>query len=360
VATITASALGGNWSATGTWVGGVVPTSDSDVLLTVASGNVTVDTGNRYCRSLNCATYVGTLDGSGNLWVGDGTAGHFTLVAGMTYSVSGDVYFQSTTTGNNVTMADKELGTVYFAGVGGEWTLQDSLSVASRLELSAGSLITNNQPISCYYFVANNNAGIAQSLTLGASEIGVGGFFNIHDVGSGDLTFNAGTSSITTYGSITAIGFTLYDVVLQFGFYDVRVTGCHNLTVVGGAYPSFYPGETTTITGDFTTTASAGNEASLSSQDPGVTPFTLSKASGVVDCDYLIIQDSTATGGADWYAGANSTDVSGNSGWIFSDAPSGGGGGGSGINLGTSAINKLKLGATEINRIYLGGTKVFG
>ena len=42
-----------------------------------------------------------------------------------------------------------------------------------------------------------------------------------------------------------------------------------------------------------------------------------SKSSGNVAANFMSIQDSTATGGANWYAGANSTDVSGNTGWIF-------------------------------------------
>lgn len=53
----------------------------------------------------------------------------------------------------------------------------------------------------------------------------------------------------------------------------------------------------------------------------GGTSATLTKPSGVVSNDYLSIQDSTATGGAQWYAGANSTNVSGNTGWIFTVPP---------------------------------------
>jgi hypothetical protein len=37
--------------------------------------------------------------------------------------------------------------------------------------------------------------------------------------------------------------------------------------------------------------------------------------------DYLSISQSIATGGAAWYAGANSTDGGNNTGWIFSAAP---------------------------------------
>jgi hypothetical protein len=50
---------------------------------------------------------------------------------------------------------------------------------------------------------------------------------------------------------------------------------------------------------------------------------TLSDASGTVSADFLSISRSTATGGADWYAGANSTDGGNNSGWIFTAPPSG-------------------------------------
>ena len=45
--------------------------------------------------------------------------------------------------------------------------------------------------------------------------------------------------------------------------------------------------------------------------------FFLSKSSGIVECDYLDISNSNATGGAKWYAGANSVDNGNNSGWMF-------------------------------------------
>ncbi len=49
---------------------------------------------------------------------------------------------------------------------------------------------------------------------------------------------------------------------------------------------------------------------------------TLSKAaSGVVDCDYLSVSQSIATGGATFFAGDNSTDGGSNTGWIFKKAP---------------------------------------
>jgi hypothetical protein len=37
--------------------------------------------------------------------------------------------------------------------------------------------------------------------------------------------------------------------------------------------------------------------------------------------DYLSIKDSNATGGAAWYAGTHSTNVSNNLGWTFTAPP---------------------------------------
>jgi len=52
--------------------------------------------------------------------------------------------------------------------------------------------------------------------------------------------------------------------------------------------------------------------------------WTISKTSGTVSLDYVSLRDSTASGGASFYAGDNSTNVSGNTGWIFTSPPVGG------------------------------------
>jgi len=62
------------------------------------------------------------------------------------------------------------------------------------------------------------------------------------------------------------------------------------------------------------------NYVILSSTTAG-TQATLSKASGTVSVSYVKIQDSIATGGATWYAGADSINVSNNTGWIFTAPP---------------------------------------
>ena len=61
------------------------------------------------------------------------------------------------------------------------------------------------------------------------------------------------------------------------------------------------------------------------------TSATITKSSGTVYGSSLSIQDSTATGGATWYAGPTSLNVSNNTGWIFNQLPI--------INMGSLSID---------------------
>ena len=71
---------------------------------------------------------------------------------------------------------------------------------------------------------------------------------------------------------------------------------------------------------DFTLSGTAGNLKTINSSTAN-TQATLSKSSGTVSVDYVSIKDSNATGGATWYAGANSVDAGNNTGWIFTAPP---------------------------------------
>jgi len=83
---------------------------------------------------------------------------------------------------------------------------------------------------------------------------------------------------------------------------------------------TFQAGSTTTVN-NFTIGSVAGSLITINSSLAG-TAATLSKSSGIVSVDYISIRDSNATGGATWYAGANSTDLGNNTGWIFTAPPS--------------------------------------
>jgi len=94
-------------------------------------------------------------------------------------------------------------------------------------------------------------------------------------------------------------------VIIRFpdSYPAATTTGSPTITVAGG-----YRVYVWTSSGSITFTGSAGQA-------------TLSKSSGTVSVNYLSIGNSIATGGATWYAGANSVDVGNNTGWIFTAPP---------------------------------------
>jgi hypothetical protein len=112
-----------------------------------------------------------------------------------------------------------------------------------------------------------------------------------------------GTGSVTLGGSTTR------------NFNDLTIGAPKTVLISAGA--------TRQVNGTFTAVGTSGNLITINSTTPG-SQATLSKSSGVVSADYLSLQDSAATGGATWYAGANSTNVSNNTGWNFTAPPSGG------------------------------------
>jgi autotransporter-associated beta strand protein len=130
------------------------------------------------------------------------------------------------------------------------------------------------------------------------------------------IVIGSGASPSTTYifdgGGCVYNNLTVVNAAGQF-----RITGSNtfnDFTINGPKTVNFTAGTTQTINGTFSAVGTAGNIITLQSTSAG-SAFTLSKSSGTVSGDYLSIQDSTATGGAIWNPGLNSTNVSGNTGW---------------------------------------------
>jgi hypothetical protein len=80
---------------------------------------------------------------------------------------------------------------------------------------------------------------------------------------------------------------------------------------------------TKTAVGDWTSASSIEGTtyADLYFIEKGIWQHDLIKTTGKVSCDYLDISNSNATGGASWYAGANSVDTDNNDGWLFEAPP---------------------------------------
>lgn len=131
------------------------------------------------------------------------------------------------------------------------------------------------------------------------------------------LTFNTTSTTQIEYGSVTFVA----------GAGAVTITNTSNLKfsllrLTGARSYSFTAGRTYTIAdaGLLDAVGSAGNIITITSSSAGVA-FTISKATTTVCLDWVSLKDSTGTGGATFSAGANSTNVSGNTGWSFTACP---------------------------------------
>lgn len=145
---------GSKWSTSSGGAGGAaVPTAADDVFFDANSGAAVVTLAtNSACRSLDCDGFVGTIQGSSKLSVGDGTAGIFRLSAGMTWTLSSWLEFASTVTGNNITLAGKTLTQSLvtfgvFASGSASWILQDAFVASGLVTCSRGLLNTNDQDV---------------------------------------------------------------------------------------------------------------------------------------------------------------------------------------------------------------------
>lgn len=151
------------------------------------------------------------------------------------------------------------------------------------------------------------------------------------DTSSSSLTFNGGNG--LAYNNIwfsRGTGTGSNNLVANNTFNDLKDNGsiAHSLI--------FQNGSSITVS-TFTVSGNPGNLITLNSTTTGT--YTLSKSSGIVSSDYLNIQHCVATGGATWYAGANSVNnqavATAGSGWIFTAPPA--------VTLLTNIVSYWKL-----------------
>lgn len=331
---ITASPSGGtrNWSDTATWVGGIVPTASSDVLLTVTSGAVIIDGvfgSPSLCRSLNCTGYTNTLTHSGAyLQVGDGTTGNFLLVAGMTYATdaSSQLIFASTTTGNTITTAAKDMPPVFFNGSGGAWTFQDNFDNSNdsgEISHTAGTLNFNGKTVTTWGI--SSTGSNTRSLTLGTATINVDVSGNVWTVSGSGLTFSGASATWNFSGPTPDFiggGQTYGTVSMSAVGGGAQIDGGNTfstLTITGdiGVGNRLLISGTNTISGTLTINGNSSiNRLLLTSAVVG-TAATLS--AGTWSSSYLDLMDITHSGGTKNISGdtGGSGDCGGNSGFTF-------------------------------------------
>lgn len=331
-----------NWSATGwaTTSGGAPAVNNFPLAQDVA---VIDNAGAATSITFNVAWNIGTLDSSARTTAVTLTAtsgfsiyGNWTSGNGVSFDFTGITTRFSGRSTQTITSAGNTFGAVYtLESPSASISLGDALNVGGNgatlgINLSTGCTFNANS----YAVTANIASFIAGNVNLGTANWTITGTGTCWQVSSGTVSGSAeiilsGTSTTArtfagggaTYGKLTIGGTT--------GTSTLTITGANTFSEIAStktvAHTIVFPNTTTTV-GDFTVQGSAGNVVTLSRTGASGT-FTLAKSgAGLVSSDYLSISNSTATPTNTWYAGANSTNGGGNTGWIFTAAPSAGGG----------------------------------
>jgi len=299
------------------------PASGSTTTINAAYNIGTIDMSLRTSNTMTLATSTNNLIVYSN-WI-NGT--------GITLSGTGALSFAGRTTQQITSVSKTFTQLININTHNGSVTLQDALTQSSTnfTQIVNGTLDLNGFT----YTVGTRFTTVTGTKNLTFN----GGTLVCPDPNTTSFNNNAPTGFTTTAGtgtgtiSMTAAtaktfvggGSTFNCTINQGGAGALTITGSNtfsNITntykVTGATSILFTAGTTSTFTdwnasGESTRLLTIGSVTAAS--------HTLSKASGTVSSDFLSISRSTATGGAGWYAGANSTDGGNNSGWIFTAPP---------------------------------------
>lgn len=226
-----------HWASTSGGVpGGCVPTAGDDVFFDAnsfpaAGGTVNLNIDNAYCRSMDWTGATGNPSIVGNSDQAIHIFGYMKLINAMLWELQGDVYFESNTAGNSITMASQKCKkNLYFNGVG-SWMLEDDMEVALDLHLIKGGLNTNSKLLTIQNFRSQrwDDLGNVRILTLGNSLVVIRPNltpWSEWSMQTNNFTLNAGGSTIIflSYGSMNLWGDNplKFNIIQQFGYFNVN------------------------------------------------------------------------------------------------------------------------------------------
>lgn len=319
--THTASA-GGNWSDVTKWTSRVPLPQDNVIVDVNTTGTITADMP-RLGADVTFTGFAGTaaFNSTANTIFGS-------LVLGSGMTVSGTQTFtfaarsSKTITSNGVTFTQA----VTIAAPSGTYTLVDAFAStgAAGLVVSAGTLVTANFAMTAVTFstATGTTATLGTSTLTGTGTLANNTFgFNAGTVNAPSATFvyaNASTNARNFSGGGNTFGTLTYTIAGSTG--SLTITGSNTFGTINFSDATnarsllFTAGTTTTVT-NFNVNGTPGNLVTVDSTTAAT--HTLTKPTGMVSDDYLSIKNSLAGGGAYWYAGANSVDQGGNTGWKF-------------------------------------------
>jgi hypothetical protein len=293
-------------------------------MATVVEATVTA---NANCHNIDFTTFVSTFSFGVNIRLF--VSGSTTFPAAGTFG-SGGIYEFTSTASETITTNGKQLhSSLSFTG-SGTWTLQGNLfsDTGTMGVSSSGTFDANGFDVTVPAFTVTGTSNLYMRSGLWTiTSIGVAAW---SDTTNG--TFDAGTSTIKFTGSGTNIkvfsgySHTYYNVWIATtgtGAFNFRnsfsaTSTYNNLKVDAGRTVNFI--RSPIVVKTLTAVGTVGNVITFQSETAG-TAWSISTTSGYVSGDYLSVQDSHATPTNRFFAGANSTDVSGNIGWVFAAPP---------------------------------------
>lgn len=302
--------------------------------LSISAGTDTCVTNTVFCNDLSFSGFSGTWSNSG---ANVSMTGNFTLGAGMT--VTGGTGTTQTFTGTgtqtitsngvafNRSLNFNGTGTVVFAD-----TFSENGAQAGRTAtLTQGTLNFNNQNVTFQLFASSNSN--TRVLNLTNSTITLSGTGTVWNITTGtNLTFNAGNSTIVANDASTSSKTFAFNAMT---YNNLRLSGAgtgtfiigvstatttfNNITVDTPPHTVQVFAGKTLIASSLTWSGTSGKLNTFQSTTNGTPWFILDN--NPVNLDYISLQDSAAAGAIPFYAGIHSTNVSGNTNWIFTDRP---------------------------------------
>lgn len=346
VSSVSASFTNAAWSLSsgGPTTGVKPPLPQDDVVLDAHSGSTTVSSTFtvdvvRPCRNFDTTNYVRNLTFSGAPWFFGSVTISDRIVAASTNAnlvLAGrgnhTLYVKANTTfGNSMNVQ----------APGGTYTLLSNLLTTSVQMTVAGNGTFDANGHDVDAALGCNFQGAA-ALRMGSGTWTVG--YNTSGTvwqcpTAAGATLDAGTSTLiigpTSGASVVSAGMSnvtafAYNIVqAQVGTASFTFSGQFTANVLRAGAPAgrnvaqtinFNANQTVTLTSGagWQIAGSAGALVTLQSSSGS---WNIVCPSGIVSGDYLSLKNSHASGGASFYAGANSTNVSNNTGWQFVAAP---------------------------------------
>lgn len=151
--------------------GGSVATSPNVFVAAGAAGSIISIVTTSWVGDLNFTGFSGTFSPAASS--ATTIAGSLTLAAGMTFSPgsSSTITFVATSTGKTITSAGKSLNTIVFNGVGGGWTLQDTMTAVDTITLTNGTLTLNGFDANCLTFSGSGTT--ARGIAFGSNYVNI-------------------------------------------------------------------------------------------------------------------------------------------------------------------------------------------